>query len=213
MIPECVDIKSVWNVLPPGIHDATLDEIEQRFAANDTRKRLYKGFRKGVEALQKAGCKVVYLDGAAAMITNERQYRITKARLSDFQKAVTAYDLDEATKRIGSSVLAKAELKALKSETEVLSEQIQEYDDLKSGAVTILRAENLDELPSILIRARIARGLSQRQLAGKLNLKEQQIQRYESDQYASASLRRLTEVARALHLKITEVAELSQHPL
>lgn len=147
------------------------------------------------------------------MITNERQYRITKARLSDFHKAVKAYELDEATKRIGSSVLAKAELEALKSEAEILSEQIQEYDDLKSGAVTILRAENLDELPSILIRARIARGLSQRQLADKLNLKEQQIQRYESDQYASASLRRLTEVARALQLKISEVAELSQRPL
>lgn len=146
------------------------------------------------------------------MITNERQYRITKARLSDFQKAVKAYDMDEATKRIGSSVLAKAELEALKSEAEVLSEQIQEYDDLKSGAVTILRAENLDELPSILIRARIARGLSQRQLADKLNLKEQQIQRYESDQYASASLRRLTEVARALQLKISQVTELPQHP-
>lgn len=64
MIPEFVDIKSVWNVLPQGIHDATLDEIEKRFATNDTRKRLYQGFKKGVEALQKAGCKVVYLDGS-----------------------------------------------------------------------------------------------------------------------------------------------------
>ncbi len=64
MIPEFVDIKSVWNVLPPGIHDATLDEIEHRFATNDTRKRLYQGFREGVEALRKAGCQVVYLDGS-----------------------------------------------------------------------------------------------------------------------------------------------------
>ncbi len=144
------------------------------------------------------------------MITNERQYRITKAQESRFRKAVDGFAIDEATKRIGSSVLAKAELDALKSEVEVLSEQLREYDDLKSGAVTILRAENLDELPSILIRARIARGLSQRQRADKLNLTEQQIQRYESDQYASASLRRLTEVARALELKISEVADLSQ---
>ena len=144
------------------------------------------------------------------MITNERQYRITKASLSKFQKAVETFDIDEGTNRIGSTVLAKAELEALRSEMAVLSTQLSEYEKLKSGAVTILKAENLDELPSILIRARIARGLSQRQLADKLKLKEQQIQRYESDQYASASLRRLAEVARALEMNISEVAELSQ---
>ena len=64
MIPEFVDSDGPWNMLPPGIHDATLDEIEQRFATNDTRKRLYQGFREGVEALRKAGCRVVYLDGS-----------------------------------------------------------------------------------------------------------------------------------------------------
>ena len=43
-----------------------------------------------------------------------------------------------------------------------------------------------------------------------LGLKEQQIQRYESEEYATANLRRLAEVAEALNLNISEVAELSQ---
>lgn len=64
MIPEFIDVSSVWNVLPPGIHDATLDEIEQRFATNDTRRQIFEGLKKGVEALRKAGCRVVYLDGS-----------------------------------------------------------------------------------------------------------------------------------------------------
>jgi HTH-type transcriptional regulator/antitoxin HigA len=59
----------------------------------------------------------------------------------------------------------------------------------------------------LLIRARISKGLSQRQLAEALGLKEQQIQRYESDRYATASLRRLEEVAKALELKISEIAK------
>lgn len=142
------------------------------------------------------------------MITNERQYRISKTQLSRLREAVEAFDLQETAARVRSDVLAKAELEALRSEEEVLSEQIREYEALKSGAVTVLKAATLEELPSILIRARIAQGLSQRELAQILGVKEQQVQRYESEQYASASLRRLAQVANALHLNISEVAEL-----
>lgn len=142
------------------------------------------------------------------MITNERQYRISKTELSRLREAVDAFDLQDTAGRVGSDVLAKAELEALRSEEEVLSEQIREYEALRSGAVTVLKAATLEELPSILIRARIAQGLSQRELAQVLGVKEQQIQRYESEQYASASLRRLAQVADALHLNISEVAEL-----
>jgi HTH-type transcriptional regulator/antitoxin HigA len=144
------------------------------------------------------------------MITNERQYRISKTQLSRLREVVEAFDLQETAARVGSDVLAKAELEALKSEVEVLSEQIREYEALKSGAVTVLKAATLEELPTILIRARIAQGLSQRRLAEMLGVKEQQVQRYESEQYASASLRRLTQVADALHLNISEVAELNR---
>ncbi len=144
------------------------------------------------------------------MITNERQYMITKAQLSKLREAVKAFDVDEAAKRTGSEVLAQTELKALKSEEEILSEQLREYDALRSGAVKFLKAENLSDLPRILIRARIAQGLSQRQLADMLDMKEQQVQRYESEEYASASLRRLIEIADVLNLNISEVAELKQ---
>lgn len=144
------------------------------------------------------------------MITNERQYRISKAQLSKLKEASEAFDADETAKRTGSEALAKAEHDALKSEVEVLSAQLREYEILKSGAVTVLKAENLDELPSILIRARIVQGLSQRKLADKLRIKEQQIQRYESEGYASANLRRLVEVAEALNLNIRKVAEIGQ---
>lgn len=142
------------------------------------------------------------------MIANERQYRITKAQHVKLKAMTDAFDLHEAEKRIGSKMLAKAELDALKSEVDALSAQLREYEALKAGAVTTLRAEGLQELPGILIRARIAKGLSQSQLANKLGLKEQQIQRYESEEYASASLRRLIEVVEALELKIVEEAEL-----
>ncbi len=150
------------------------------------------------------------------MITNERQYRITSAQLEKLKTAIDTFDIKASTERTKSKVLAKAEIDALCSEYERLSMQLREYETLKSGTVEILKASSLEELPSILIRARIAKGLSQRQLADILGLKEQQIQRYEAEEYASANLHRLVEVARALGLNINEVAEFratSQEPL
>jgi len=146
------------------------------------------------------------------MITNERQYRITSAQLEKFRKAIDDFDIQGVIKQTKSKVLAKAELDALRSEYENLSIQLYEYETLKSGTVEILKASNLEELPSILIRARIARGLSQRQLAESIGLKEQQIQRYEAEEYTSANLPRLAEVARALGLSISEVAKLGAEP-
>ena len=146
------------------------------------------------------------------MIMNERQYRITKVKISEFTEAVNSFDLDEATQRTGSPVLAKAEIDALRSEVDALSDQLKEYEALKSGAVSVLEADSLEALPILLIRARIARGLSQRQLAEAIGLKEQQIQRYESDRYATANIKRLEEVAKALGLCISEIAEFRPAP-
>lgn len=142
------------------------------------------------------------------MITNKRQYLITKRQLKKLRRAIRDFDLNEVTGRVGSEILAAAEIDALRSEKRSLADQVKEYELLRAGGITTLKASNLGELPRLLIRARIANGLSQRDLAELIGLKEQQIQRYEADEYASASLRRLSEIAEALKLNITEIAEL-----
>jgi hypothetical protein len=64
MIPDFVDIGGPWKVLSPGVHIATLKEIEGRFATSDHRKNLFLGFKKGVTALREAGCRTIFLDGS-----------------------------------------------------------------------------------------------------------------------------------------------------
>ncbi|MDD5019907.1 MAG: hypothetical protein PHS61_05760 [Candidatus Omnitrophica bacterium] len=64
MIPELIDIGGPWKVLPPGVHTATMDEIERRFAVSDNRRRLFSGFQKGVKVLSGAGCQAIFLDGS-----------------------------------------------------------------------------------------------------------------------------------------------------
>ncbi|GAB6112475.1 DUF6932 family protein [Desulfomicrobium salsuginis] len=64
MIPELVDVNGIWDVLPPGIHDATLDEIENRFATTAVRRKLFEGFKLAAQSLYNAGCRAIYLDGS-----------------------------------------------------------------------------------------------------------------------------------------------------
>jgi len=64
MIPAFIDIGAPWKVLPPGIHNASMQEIQLRFAITEHRQRLFRGFRDGVTALCLAGCRKIYLDGS-----------------------------------------------------------------------------------------------------------------------------------------------------
>jgi len=81
-----------------------------------------------------------------------------------------------------------------------LRQEIGAYDSLKNLDTIVVKS--FEELPLLLIKARIARGLTQKQLAEKLRVKEQQIQRYESKNYRSVSLGRLLDIATALDMKL-----------
>ena len=135
------------------------------------------------------------------MITNERQYRITKTEAKKFADAVA--HVDERCAHL-DPILQRAMRESLESELEILREQLAEYEALRSGRIAVLELDSLTALPDALIRARIAGGLTQKELATRLGLKEQQIQRYEATRYAGASLERVQAVAEALGVKIHE---------
>jgi HTH-type transcriptional regulator/antitoxin HigA len=141
------------------------------------------------------------------MITNDRQYKITNSQINKMEKAIHDLRSKLQTGSPKERKLNRIQLEAVKSEYDILKEQMDEYESLKSGNINQFEAKSLLELPQVLIKARIANGLSQNDLAKLLSLKEQQIQRYEADMYSSASLQRLSEVADVLNLKISEIAE------
>ena len=95
-------------------------------------------------------------------------------------------------------LIVKAQREALSSQIADLKEELREYEALKAGLFQLDQLKTVAELPTLLIKARIAQGLSQKELAERLGLKEQQIQRYEATDYASARLARIKEVAGAL---------------
>jgi DNA-binding XRE family transcriptional regulator len=137
------------------------------------------------------------------MIKNERQYAITKAQVEKFERALRELTRRSAPAEGIPPALRKAEVGALRSQLADLHAEIAEYEDLRSGQRTVLNLASLDELPRTLIQARIASGMTQKELAAKLGLKEQQIQRYEATGYASASLTRVLKVFRACKVELT----------
>ncbi len=83
---------------------------------------------------------------------------------------------------------------------------MDEYDSLPNTGA--LRLGSVRDIASTLIQARIARRLSQEDLARKLHVKAQQIQKYEATQYRSASLQRILDVFQALDLDMEAVLPL-----
>jgi len=66
MIPALVAIPgALWDVLPPGIHPATLAEVEQAFTYNPRRRALYAGLVDAAIHLRLVGCRAVLLDGSS----------------------------------------------------------------------------------------------------------------------------------------------------
>ena len=96
----------------------------------------------------------------------------------------------------------------MESQLKDLENELAEYDQLKGSGSTHIRGGfgSIAELGSGLVRARIAAGLSQKELAARLHLKERRkLSVYEQTEYETASLARLADVARALHVRINRL--------
>jgi HTH-type transcriptional regulator/antitoxin HigA len=139
------------------------------------------------------------------MITNQRQYLNTQAQAERFRQALAAPDAEGLHPKA-----AKAMRDGLRSQLEDLETELAEYDALRQGRVATLEAESIVAIGEALIKARIVRNLTQKELAERLSLAEQQIQRYEATQYRGVAAERLQQVADALELRVREVFTLEQ---
>ena len=135
------------------------------------------------------------------MIANERQYRIVGAQLRRFEEALAARAAFEPGGDIAPRIV-QAMGDAIASERDELRAQLARYDDLRSGRIGERTLSSLRELPIALVEARIVARLTQRDLAERLGVPEQQVQRWEANSYAGVAIDRLHEIADALKLQV-----------
>ena len=107
------------------------------------------------------------------MIKNERQYKITKAQAVRFSNALESLRQHPDADTSLHPLIAKAQEDAISSQLADLESELREYESLKAGEFQWDSLRMVADLPSILIKARIAQGLSQKDLAERIGLKEQ----------------------------------------
>jgi DNA-binding transcriptional regulator YiaG len=137
------------------------------------------------------------------VIENERQYRITKSWIARFEASRIAYAAHELSPGVDPG-MHKLMDDAIASQIEVLRGQIDHYEQLRDGRITGREIESLRDLPTALIEARISAHLTQRQFAERMGVAEQQIQRWEANDYSGVNLDRLQTIADALGVHIRE---------
>jgi predicted metal-dependent hydrolase len=139
------------------------------------------------------------------MIRNETEYQEASERLAqEWQR------LAEHRSRLKAAGLADEEIKRVIDPLESfhlqLKEEVESYEKLKRGEFGEL--DNLRGLGHLLISIRIAQGLSQRELANRLNVHESQVSRDERNEYFGITLERAIRLLDALNVKLRTKVEI-----
>lgn len=132
------------------------------------------------------------------MIKNEKQYGVTKNNLKKFKDAIKVISGSSSSK---NPLLLKLQIDSVQSQIDIFEEEIKMYEGLKKGVITNV-SRGFEDLSCGIIESRIARGYNQKQFAELLNTSEQQVQKYESENYSNISLKRLQEIVVCLEVGV-----------
>jgi HTH-type transcriptional regulator / antitoxin HipB len=139
------------------------------------------------------------------MIQNERQYKVTQTKLKELERASANIELDDPSLHPRQTLSQKNSYNKIIG---TLKQELAEYEELKSGRIVVFQIESFNDLPTALIKARIALGMTQKELAEKIDTQEQQIQRYEANHYHAISFNRLMKVVQALGISFKNSVEI-----
>lgn len=143
------------------------------------------------------------------MIRNETEYKEAVARLDEERGRLT-----EHRARLKQTGLTDEEIKRVSDPMESfhlqLKEEVESYERLKRGEFDEI--DNLRGFGHLLISLRIAQGISQRELAKRLDVHESQVSRDERNEYFGITLERAVKVLEALNVRLRTRVELESPP-
>jgi HTH-type transcriptional regulator/antitoxin HigA len=129
------------------------------------------------------------------MIKSDAQRERTAAQIEGFRRALAKVDRELTGKR------AAAVRGSYEGMIRQLEDELHEYDHLKSGEFTLPNVERLDQIAPFIAKMRIAKGVSQTELARRLRVSKQVISRYEETGYQTVAISRLQEILDAIGIK------------
>jgi len=129
------------------------------------------------------------------MIKNDAQRERTAAQLEGFKQALAKVADDKPGKRFA------AVRGSYEGMIRQLEDELREYDQLKAGEVKLPEIDRLDQIAPFITKLRIAKGISQTELAKSLGVSKQVISRFEESEYQSVGMARLQEILDAIGVK------------
>jgi HTH-type transcriptional regulator/antitoxin HigA len=129
------------------------------------------------------------------MIKSDAQRERTLVQIEGFQKALAQAENQTSGKR------ATAVRASYEGMIRQLEEEVREYDQLKAGDFKLPRVDRLDQIAPSIVKLRIAKGVSQTELARRLGVSKQIISRYEESDYETVGVARLQEILDAIGVK------------
>lgn len=147
---------------------------------------------------------VVYGQGMIQpfLILSERDAREARNTIAEIDAVLTSED---HFKKIVSGLpltLVNGYRRTLTSQRQDILSTLETYEKAKTGDYKDFINRAGGDIGVLLIVARIIKGLSQKDLARRLGLKEQQVQRYEADRYRSITLSGYRRIAQALGVQL-----------
>ncbi|WP_051630967.1 ImmA/IrrE family metallo-endopeptidase [Pseudooceanicola nanhaiensis] len=138
------------------------------------------------------------------IILNEKEAREARARISRLSEALhSELAMEPVVAGLPPEVVSQVS-RMMKAERERLTQAVEAYEVAKeTQKPTALKALVNQEPGLMLIVARIANGYSQKDLAWRLGVKEQQVQRWEAERYGQISLKNYNRVAALLGVRLT----------
>lgn len=147
------------------------------------------------------------------MILNDLQYQSTKKQIDGFKRQLAKLNAPEKPMTKEDRIKCQLHVDLVESFLDNFAEQIQEYEELTSWPVErqiVFEVEEIDyDLGQILVKARLAAGITQKELAERLEMTEKELQRYEDKDYQEMPLGRVIELMKGLGIGIKQKATIS----
>ena len=145
------------------------------------------------------------------MIRNEKEYQEAVERIRQEKERLAKQQAELKAMGLGPDEVKRA-LDPMRSFHEQLEEEVRSYERLRRGEFD--EVLNLRGLGQLLVSLRIARGLTQRQLAEQLDVHETQVSRDERNEYHSITLERAARILEALGVEVrSRVERLESEPV
>lgn len=129
------------------------------------------------------------------MIKSDAQRDRTLVQIEAFRQAVAKVHMEKPGKRTA------AICGSYEGMIRQLEDELHEYDRLRSGELTLPHIERLDQIAPFITKIRIAKGVSQTELAKRLGVSKQVISRYEESDYQTVAVSKLQEILDAVGIK------------